>query len=116
MEWINTLTNFYTQNQEAIQLIVAGAIYVLGHRAAATSYAKKKAITVIFAAEKWAADLLLQSGSQKMDFVVQKVYAKLPAWVRLIVSLDQFRTLAQSVYNDAAVVVKEHLPVTAATV
>jgi len=110
MDIFNQIANFYNQNQEAIQLLVAGIIYFFGHRKAANAYAKSKAKTAIFTAEKWAEDLLLQSGAQKMDFVVQQVYAKLPGAVRMVVNLDKFRGLAQTVYNDAAASMKDQLP------
>ncbi|MDB5055466.1 MAG: hypothetical protein JWM44_3516 [Bacilli bacterium] len=106
----NSIADFYNQNKELIQLLVAAVIYFFGHKKVAQTYVKSKVKTAIFAAEKYSEDLLLQSGAQKMDFVVQKEYAKLPGAVRMFVNLDDLRSIAQKVFNNAALSVKDQLP------
>lgn len=101
MDLLNKLAEFYNMNKDAVQLVIAIVIYCIAHRQAVLSYVRKKAVILMLSAEKGAEELLLTSGAQKMDWVVQKAYQKMPAWARLIVNMDQFRKIAQSRFDDA---------------
>lgn len=101
MDLLSKVLDFYTTNRDAIELVFAIIVYILVHRTAAFSHAKGKAGELIIAAEKGAEQLLLNSGSEKMDWVVQKAYQKMPASVRVVISFDVFRNIAQGLINKA---------------
>jgi uncharacterized protein YbaP (TraB family) len=107
MDLLNKLVDFYSSNKDAIQLAVALIVYIFAHRQAAFSYVKKQASLLMLSAEKGSEQLLLTSGSQKMDWVVQQAYNKMPSAFRMIISLDTFRKEAQKVFNKATQFITE---------
>jgi hypothetical protein len=96
---MDKLISFYNENKELIQLIALALVWFFTHRQVAIGYAKKKASTLIFAAEKYSGDLLLKVGTEKMDFVVNEGYRLLPAAVRMFISMDTFRAEAQKLFD-----------------
>lgn len=96
---MDKLINFYNENKEMIQLIVIALVWFFTHRSLAIGFAKKKASTLIFAAEKYSGDLFLKLGTEKMDFVVSEGYRLLPSAVRMFISMDTFRSEAQKLFD-----------------
>lgn len=43
-----------------------------------------------------------------MDLVVQRAYQKMPAAVRLFVSIDEFRKIAQGIFDEAKLLLEQH--------
>jgi hypothetical protein len=96
--------------------MVAVVIYIVAHRQTVFAYARKRAAMLMLSAENGAEDLLLNSGSQKMDWVVQRAYQRMPAAVRLFVGIDEFRKIAQGINDEAKLLLEQHktaVPVTA---
>lgn len=95
------LINFYNENAQLFQLLGLVIVWFFTHRSVAIGYAKKKASTLIFAAEKYSETLLLSYGKEKMDFVVSEGYKLLPSMVRVFISMDTFRNEAQKLFDFA---------------
>ena len=70
-----------------------------------TGKAKQLLLGLMFTVEKNAESLILKTGADKFDMVVTKGYELLPAQVRLFVSKELFKTLAQKIYDET----KEYL-------
>lgn len=94
-----------------IALVVMAALYVPTHYKASLSFTRKVALQFIFAAEKRAEELLLSTGQQKLDWVVDKGYDLMPAAVRIVVSKPLFRIIVQQVFDMAVSFAKKHEPV-----
>lgn len=108
---MNQLVNFYAQNRVVINFLVALVVYVIAHRKAAVSFVKGKASKAMFGVEKSAEQLILKTGSEKMDTVEDIVYKNLPGWVRIVVSPQMFRSIAQKFFDESKVFIDQNAKV-----
>jgi hypothetical protein len=104
MSFIDIIANYWG----VIVAIVIGGGYYFTHKKTATALAKSKIKTLIFAAEKGAEDFVLDNGPAKLEWVVEKGYVLLPPLVKAFVSKDLFRTLVQSIFDEAKDFIEEH--------
>lgn len=105
---MQNIIQLYTQNHVVINFLIAIAIYVFVHWKAAFAYVRKRASQAMFGVEKSAQQLQLNSGDAKMQLVTNMVYQKLPGWVRAVVSMNRFRRIAQTFYDDAKVFIDQN--------
>ncbi|MBZ4664711.1 MAG: hypothetical protein JG776_2435 [Caloramator sp.] len=63
-------------------------------------YAKKLALEFMFYVEKKAEELALTEGKKKFYYVVSQ-YDKLPAFVKAVITPDQFAQMVQQLFDEA---------------
>lgn len=102
------ITNFLAGNYGIIISVIVGILYSVTHRTAAFAYAKRKAATFMFAAEKHAEQLVLTTGASRLAWVVDLTYNVLPAAVRIIVSKPALTTAVQALFDDAIKLAGSH--------
>ncbi|MCZ8512390.1 hypothetical protein O9H85_08080 [Paenibacillus filicis] len=91
-----------------VSVFLFGVVYVITHYQASIAFAKKKAITLMLAVEKKAEQLALDNGQDKFNWVCDKGYDLLPSVVRLVVSKPLFKTIVQSLFDEAIAFAKQH--------
>jgi hypothetical protein len=87
---------------------VGAGIYFVTHKSIAISYAKTKISKLMLAAEKAAEQLVLNTGSEKFDWVVDKGYDLLPSAVRIFISKPLFKSLVQELFDEAKAFALKH--------
>jgi hypothetical protein len=102
------IVDIASNNWGIIVAFVIGVIYVITHYKTSVAYARKKAVSLMLAAEKKAEDLLLTDGPAKFAWVVDKGYDLLPAAVRLFVSKPLFKTIVQALFDEAVAFAQAH--------
>ncbi len=60
---------------------------------------RAKVVNLIFIAEEKAREKCLETGRDKMDWVIQNGYPYLPAWLKLFISDSAFRVLIQAIFD-----------------
>jgi hypothetical protein len=100
--------NFISQYWGLISMFLGGVVYVATHYTWAKSFAKKKAIQLMFSAEARAEELALSLGAEKFSWVVDQGYNLLPAPVRVFISKPLFSTVVQSLFDEAIAFAKAH--------
>ncbi|MCR8641573.1 hypothetical protein NV379_02785 [Paenibacillus sp. N1-5-1-14] len=88
--------------------VVGAIVYAATHRQASYSYVKKKLYELMLSAEKYAEELVLKTGKDKMDWVITNGYDNLPSYVRLVISKDLFQKLAQELFDKAILIAEKH--------
>lgn len=103
--WEKLLTDFWG----FAAVFVAGILYMIIHRGAAVSQAKKTAMTLMLGAEKRAEHLLLVTGQDKFNWVVDKGYDILPAALRMFISKPAFRNIVQELFDGSVQMAKQYV-------
>jgi hypothetical protein len=108
--------SFLTQYWGLISMFLGGVVYVATHYTWAKSFAKDKAIKLMFSAEARAEQLALSIGTEKFDWVVSSGYDLLPAPVRIFISKPLFSSIVQGLFDEAIKFAKAHEIVKPATI
>jgi hypothetical protein len=95
------LSAFFAAYWALVILAVGFVVYLIVARAKA----KQLILGLMLQVEKNAEDYLLANGDQMFSYVVSRAYPLLPPVLRLLLSYDAFKLLAQKLYNEA----KDHL-------
>lgn len=90
---------FINQYFGLIGVVTGFVFYLIAHRELALNKAKQVIREFIFLAEKRSRELLLQTGIDKKQWVLQNGYAHLPKVVSLVISKDLFNKLVQDVFD-----------------
>lgn len=93
--WDRLLADFWG----LIGMFIVGVLYIIMHRGIAMSQAKKTAMTLMLGAEKRAEQLLLVTGQDKFNWVIDKGYDLLPAAPRMFISKPAFRNIVQELFD-----------------
>jgi hypothetical protein len=99
---------FLIQYWGLIVCFLAGVIYVLTHRQASLTFAKKRAIELMFYVEKQAESMALEQGKDKLKWVTENGYDLLPAAVRVFVSKPMFQIIVQEVFDTIIGLAEKH--------
>ncbi|MFC0213756.1 hypothetical protein ACFFK0_15090 [Paenibacillus chartarius] len=94
---------------EPIAAFVLGVLYLILHRGIAMSQAKKTAMTLMLGAEKRAEQLILITGQDKFNWVVDKGYDMMPAALRMFISKPAFRTIVQDLFDNTVRMAKQYV-------
>lgn len=105
---MESVINFVVEYWGIIAVVLGGGAWVLGNKKIAIAFAGNKIKSLMLAAEKGAESLVLENGSAKMDWVVEKGYALLPPVFKLLISKEIFRILVQSIFDEAKDLVNKH--------
>jgi hypothetical protein len=95
------LSAFFATYWALVILVVGFVVYLIVARAKA----KQLILGLMLQVEKNAEDYLLANGDQMFSYVVSRAYPLLPPILRLLLSYDAFKLLAQKLYDEA----KDHL-------
>lgn len=79
--------------------LIAAAILVAIYAVNDFEKFKKKAAALIFVAEERAEEYVLETGTEKFEWVVENAYPYLPKWLKLALSESAFRAVIQYVFN-----------------
>lgn len=80
-------------------ILVAGVAFYFQSRAKA----KQAILGIMLQTEKRAAQYLLSNGPDMFNFVTSRAYPLMPGVLRMLISYDAFKKLAQSLYDDAKI-------------
>lgn len=95
------LSAFFAAYWALIILVMGFVVYLIVARAKA----KQLILGLMLQVEKNAEAYLLANGDQMFGYVVTRAYPLLPPVLRLLISYDAFKLLAQKLYDEA----KDHL-------
>lgn len=80
--------------------IVAVILFIIVYYFVNREYAKKLALEFMFYIEKKAEELAITEGKKKYYYVVSQ-YDKLPAFVKSVITPDQFAHMVQELFDEA---------------
>ncbi|KIL36267.1 hypothetical protein SD70_31770 [Gordoniibacillus kamchatkensis] len=103
--WLQLLSD----NWRLIAGFAAGVLYVAAHRGIALSQAKKMAMTLMLGAEKRAEQLILVTGQDKFNWVIDKGYDLMPAWLRMFIGKPAFRKIVQELFDNTVRIAKQYV-------
>jgi hypothetical protein len=86
-----------------------GVLYLVMHRGLAMSQAKKTAMTLMLAAEKKAEQLILITGQDKFNWVIDKGYDLMPAALRIFIGKPAFRMIVQELFDGTVRTAKQYI-------
>lgn len=103
--WLQLLAD----NWRLIAAFIGGVLYLLTHRGLAMSQARKTAMTLMLAAEKRAEQLILVTGQDKFDWVIDKGYDLMPAALRMFIGKPAFRSIVQDLFDGTVRMAKQYV-------
>ena len=94
------MMNYISQYPGIFVIVIFAIIYLLLYPLEAKKIAKGIAKDYIFKAQKRAKELILTSGPEKHQWVVEQAYNVLPSVVKLLISPKVFSSLVQEAYDE----------------